>query len=684
MTETDRELTGNLFASLVPFRFLATASMLRLVREISVRDFRAGETVIEQGASAPDSVFVLLAGSAESLDVSRTPAFRVNVIEAGAVFGERSCVLDMPQALRVSALDDARCIEIPGDSFRRLFSESPPFSQAFAQKLREGRGAFEAFDAFRNEVVRAVGLGHLEIRRLVELYKKLEPALHPHGNEDSVIDFGALDYAARRLPDNVERVFVFLLTDDLPVVYTSPDLLFPFVHSDSRNRFVYEMLEGKNMVLIRSGLSDLMDFVSCLCLFAVETRKIRYKLNHPDAVLALANRVRLDPAARGDDDAFMATLPFSEEERRGLKRVWPEGTVDRLRNVVFHRQVYSVDIRKQTNNYNGRLSERWTAQVGDAARVLLGVSPADFPEDFGVHIISSNTHSVSNCLNPFFPEHGAGILDWAEHEGIRTSGWTVGADELYHLSRGFFKAFPEQRRVFYDTEREWGIMRLPDTVTTGISVQLVDVSKVCMRPIDPGIRSGSCDARSLIVNIDYAFGEQAEEIMKNLLILFGRNVASINVLGKAGALTGRRGDVLLPGSFVEQVSDSFLPVAGVEDEEQVGRIEALLPGRTAHRGPMLTVEGTLLQNRPMLNFYRRLWGCIGLEMEGIWYLRAIIESEQLGVLKPGAARRFLYYVSDLPLDRSSNLSEPLSPAEGVPPLYAITREVLSGILGSGR
>jgi hypothetical protein len=68
-------------------------------------------------------------------------------------------------------------------------------------------------------------------------------------------------------------------------------------------------------------------------------------------------------------------------------------------------------------------------------------------------------------------------------------------------------------------------------------------------------------------------------------------------------------------------------------------------------------------------------------MEGIWYLRAVLEAEELGVLRRDVRRRFLYYVSDLPLEAGSNLSERLSPAEGIPPLYAITREILDALFG---
>jgi hypothetical protein len=166
--------------------------------------------------------------------------------------------------------------------------------------------------------------------------------------------------------------------------------------------------------------------------------------------------------------------------------------------------------------------------------------------------------------------------------------------------------------------------------------------------------------------------------MRTLLLLFGRNVRSINVLGKAGALAGSRGDVIAPTAFIEQANDAFQPLPG-ESAGAVARLRAALPGRGVHEGPLLTVGGTLLQNRAMLQFYRRIWGCVGLEMEGIWYLRAVLDAEELGVLRPDARRRFLYYVSDLPLDAGSNLSERLSPTEGIPPLYAITREMLDGL-----
>jgi hypothetical protein len=661
-------------SSIVPFRYLKERQLASLVADSRLLRYSPGEAVIRQGDATSEEVFVLLEGSVESLDEGRSPPFRLNVVDSGSYFGERSCLFGTPRLFSMLALEQSICLAIPGPRFLRLLSESRPFAQAFGTKLREGLGLFDRFNA---ELARCVALGHIEIRRLVELYKALSPALHPHVSDDAIIDWGALAYATRRLPENVTRSFVFLLTDNLPTVYAKVELLFPFVPTEGRHRFIYEMMAGNDIVLVRDGLSDLADFVTCLCAFAVEAKKIRYRLNHPDLILELS---------RLESGTAFERLPFTPEERAELCRLWPSGAEDRVRDIVFHRQAYSVDVRKQVNNYNGRLSELWAAEVGEAARSLVGTSPSDFGDDIEVHIVSSNTHSVSNCLNPFFARRKDEILAWAEGQGLREGDWASAFDEVYYLARPYLDAHPEAKRELAESEAACGIVRLPETVTTGIQVQLIDAAKVCKAvgkgaAADPGLRFAACAERSIIINIDYAFGEQAEEIMRSLLLLFGRNVRSINVLGKAGALAGSRGDLIVPTAFIEQSSDSFQPLPG-EPPEAMARLETALPGRRILSGPLLTVGGTLLQNASMLQFYRRIWGCVGLEMEGIWYLRSVLEAEELGVLRRGAKRRFFYYVSDLPLEAGRSLSERLSPSEGIPPLYAITREVLGGIYGA--
>ena len=130
-----------------------------------------------------------------------------------------------------------------------------------------------------------------------------------------------------------------------------------------------------------------------------------------------------------------------------------------MREIVFHRQAYSVDVRKQVNNYNGRLSELWASEVGAAAGALFGVRPSDFPPDYEVHIVSSNTHSVSNCISPFFPAHADEILAWGASQGLHLDGWTEPFDEVYHLSRTWLEAFPDRKAELAAAERAAGVLR---------------------------------------------------------------------------------------------------------------------------------------------------------------------------------------------------------------------------------
>jgi len=73
------------------------------------------------------------------------------------------------------------------------------------------------------------------------------------------------------------------------------------------------------------------------------------------------------------------------------------------------------------------------------------------------------------------------------------------------------------------------------------------------------------------------------------------------VVGKAGGLIGKRGDILLPSHVLLQSQDDLRPIAqtGISPEKI-----AKICSREVHVGTVLTIEGTLLQDRVLLNFYR--------------------------------------------------------------------------------
>lgn len=630
----------------LPFRFLDQADRDWLGPRLTPASYPAGSTILRQGDRDDRRVFLLLEGTVD-IRVPHKPG-RVTRIQAGHYFGERAALFDMPRAFDAVALTNARCACVAGDDLLELLRRSPVFAQQLGWSLRDKQGLFLPFERFRAELVAGAARGHLVIPRLLHLYRPLGPALHTQVN-DPALDLEALTYAVHRLPRNLTRTLSWFLTDDLPRAYRCPDNLFPSIPTAARRRAVWELMPGKNLVLLRDGQSDLADLVTCLCIYAVEARKIRHRLRDPEALQALA---------AGD----LTQLPFEPHERAALERLWPDLRAELLA-VAAHHEDHAVSVYKSLDNYNSAHAERWTRQLADAVTDLLGVEPHELPADFPVRIVSSNTHSVTNVLSTWLPAREAAITAWgAQHAPeLFDLPWPDPFDRLVALARPYLAAHPHEAAERARMEREAGVRHLRETALTGIEVQLIDLR-----------------GEGLLVNIDYAFGQQAEGIIGSLIALFGPRIRGIDVLGKAGGLVGARGDVLVATGFVEQDDDTLhVPTVSVDVESLARR----LPDRRVHVGPVLTVLGTVLQNRPMLGYYRNIWGCVGLEMEGTYYCRQILESQRRGALREDLALRFLYYVSDLPLQAGATLSGPLRPHEGIPPLYAITREILADLPG---
>ena len=184
--------------------------------------------------------------------------------------------------------------------------------------------------------------------------------------------------------------------------------------------------------------------------------------------------------------------------------------------------------------------------------------------------------------------------------------------------------------------------------------------------------------KKIIINIDYAYGRQANIIIRSLILLFHQKIASISIFGKAGAVVGNRGEILLPNAITLQDNEEIYSIFNHDiSEEDFTKIGWHKP---THRGGMLTVLGTLMQSREMLLFYKLFSGIIGLEMEGGYYLQEILQAKTNKLLHDDVALRFAYYISDLPLSADTNLSIRMTPEEGLPPTYAITRVILKKIL----
>ncbi len=661
----------------IPFTTLTQQERLALRADMKEVRFEPGQQIATQGDCKDQRVFILLEGIVEVLDEPYPGRSElVGRVEPGHYFGERSILFDEPRAHSVRVgRDPARCLVVEGERFVGLLDANPRFAQAMGSLLREKQKIFVAFDHFMATLLHGVTTGEIDFGALVERYKALKPALHPHLNDADVIDFDGLSYAIRRLPRNLTETFMWFLADDLPGIYRDPQRHFEAIETDGRRRTVYQMMPGKSIVLLRDGMSDLIDLLSCMCLYAVEARKLRLRLASPKILEGLLGCEGDDQDAAGKT---LRALPITEEEAQGLEALWPGSALKRVRQMVLHHEDFKVCIWKRIGNYNSSHADVWTHQLAQATEKLMGCRPHALPTDLKVHIISSNTHSVTNCLSQWLTHQAEAIRQWGHdtQNPMMQDAWANPYDLAVALARGYLKAHPEQAQRRAQIDDHEGMLTLRETAFTGIQVQLFDTSKLAGRAMDPSLNAVPKE-RALLVNIDYAFGQQAGEIITNLIQLFGPNLASVNVLGKAGGLQGDRGDVLLPTAFLQQEDDLFQPLRGNSAQHQA--LEALLPDRGIHVGPVLTVAGTLLQNPTMLHFYRRVWRSVGLEMEGSYYHRPLQDALALGLVPESIQLRYLYYVSDLPLDTEANLSGAMRAIEGIPPLYAITRHVLNSI-----
>jgi len=193
---------------IVPFRFLSAADRASLAASFTERRIAAGAEVYRAGDSDTD-VFVLVSGRVETTDPGSQPDVRINQIESGHYFGERAALFDMPREYTLRAVEDSVVYSLSGARFLGLIHSSRAFAQALGTILREKQGIFDAFDRFSAELTLGLGRGSIDIRRLLPLYRGLEPALHPGANS-SEIDFAALKYAILRLPENVTQTFIYL------------------------------------------------------------------------------------------------------------------------------------------------------------------------------------------------------------------------------------------------------------------------------------------------------------------------------------------------------------------------------------------------------------------------------------------------------------------------------------------
>lgn len=519
---------------------------------------------------------------------------------------------------------------------------------------------------------------------LSDSLRSLDPEIYGSMNDPRVVELQGLEYVVDRLPRGIEKCTRIILTEEGRFEGTN----FEKIEPPKRRRTSYRVSDKEMCFVITRGISEIYDILTHVTFLNIEAQKIFERIYDESGHQTLEwteleKLVLSDQNATGDalDQALWnlsIIIGRSFLETRASYDYLAGQNTARHGNAGLFALVYHLGKRFEAetqskenaliiyltpslmNNIgHHRYGKQWATEIKTK---LIEHDLQARP----LHIISANLHSVVNLL------YGAGALAEA--------GLPLAGNDIASMVASLLKAKIDA--TAYGAGR--GLLVLPDRSGTHVDCQIIDTGQLDAAGRHPEVRIGTevlTKHKPVIVVMDYAFGAQAFELMENLLEpcekddrTFRFDIRSIAIMGKAGILSGNKGDVMLANAHViEGTTDNYLVNNDLRAEDFEGRIPT-------YSGPMLTVVGTSLQNKDILRRIQSGWNAIGLEMEGGHYQRAINGALIKDHIGKDTKIRYAYYASDNPLKSGQTLASGPMGEEGIIPTYLITRILLEKIL----
>ncbi|MDY3536990.1 hypothetical protein PG275_03085 [Riemerella anatipestifer] len=514
---------------------------------------------------------------------------------------------------------------------------------------------------------------------LRDLLMVIQPEIYGSMSSPKKVELDGLLYVLDRLPEGIEECAFIHLTSDEGFHKASFQPIVP----KKRRRNCYRIDAHQMNIEVLLGRSEIYDILTHLTFFYIEADKIRnigFDLENGGTPRRIWKAI--EEVAKGEKkftrkEKEVALIQLSaflgrtfEETLDAYEKFGDEKNPDRLFKIIYNMgEVSLADWRQERAReifFSAILQERvghhffgekWANKVKE---VLVNNNLHKRP----LHIISANMHSVKNMLyaNDALNIKNKGSVDYSLYENISNDANLRKKVSDYALSKG--------------------LIYIDDQSGSNIDVQIIDLKKFSSE--NTPFQGKAIGKEDVILVFDYAFGEQAFEIMDELLKPFKVGdemcfmpVRSISIMGKAGILEGKKGDIMIPTSHIfEGTADNYpfenaLSLSDFQDDEL-----------KAFQGSMITVLGTSLQNKDILSFFMTTsWKAIGLEMEGAHYQKAIqVASKIRNHISPDLFVCYAYYASDNPLETGSTLSSGGLGLTGVKPTYLITLRILEKIL----
>ncbi|UZR92706.1 DUF6909 family protein [Chondrinema litorale] len=527
-------------------------------------------------------------------------------------------------------------------------------------------------------------------QEIVEALHTLSPEIYGSMADDHKVELDGLVYVIDRLPRGIEECrYVRLISEE---GYDSSS--FENIIPAKRRRNCFRIDKNQMLVEVTRGRSEIYDILTHLTFLYVEANKIyRHSMNEKGEKMRdwkkleeiVKGEVKIDEQNRDMAFSYLSNVlgrTFEETKNAYLRFCENKSRNNGLFHVIYwlgkiaqeeaennkQREIsFTPTLREQVGHHI--YGEIWATNI---KKHLLEYHLLDRP----IHIISANMHSVMNSLYAYQ------VLTEADKDrSISQMALELSKEENRSL----------QKKIS-DYASKHGMIFIEDESGTNLNVQIFDTAKMDVKALASELKIDKeylKKERPVIIVMDYAFGEQAYETMDELLKPFeidGKEiplpVVSVSVMGKAGILTGGKGDIMLPTAHVfEGTADNY----PFENKQQIADYEEA--GVHVCKGPMVTVLGTSLQNKDVLDYFKNSsWKAIGLEMEGAHYQKAIQSAAYVrSSINPEKLElHYAYYASDNPLVTGGTLASGSLGMIGVRPTYLITLNILNKILAPAK
>ncbi|MBU3984441.1 MAG: hypothetical protein KJ985_13470, partial [Proteobacteria bacterium] len=520
--------------------------------------------------------------------------------------------------------------------------------------------------------------------KLAESLKLFSPEIYGSMSDLRVVELQGLEYVIDRMPKGIENCNRIILTGHEDFQNTSFEQVIPL----KRRRLSYVVSEKEICFVITKGLTEVYDILTHITFLNIEAQKIQQQICDKEGGTC-SEWHDLGKAAQGElvlEGAVLDQAIWNLSIILGRTYKETRATYESM-NKTHHGQrynnglfsiIYAMGERiiSEHKSADEHLTIYFTPSLQDmighhqyatawAQAVKNHIYERGLHER-PLHIISANMHSVKNVL------YGAGAL--------RKMGESIPAS-LYDM----IPTLKGKEEEVDTLAQQYGFSFLPDLSGSNIDVMIIDAATIDSNSLHPDL---SIDPdylqkeKPVIVVMDYAFGTQAFDVMDELLcpchfeeetIIF--RIESISIMGKAGILPGKKGDIMLATAHVmEGTPHNYIVANDLRAEDFEGKA-------VVYVGPMVTVLGTSLQNRDILErFYSSSWKAVGLEMEGGHYQRAINAAVIQGHISSHIRIRYAYYASDNPLHGGQTLAAGSLGLEGIVPTYLITKVLVQKIL----